>query len=195
MNGNDSGNGGKVATVVQLPHWLPLDEAARVLGIAARTVRHRALQGKIERRRAGRRTLYQVNGTAALPLAGVRDDSGNNGNGGKAAIAIAGVAAMKAPVAEEGGVQLVGFVERLVDRVVRLERENAEAIQVGHFLADERDQLHQELGEASEVLVRANNDVRRLHGALETMAEAVAQLATSPLARPLRQRLWAILAI
>ncbi len=51
--------------VVPLPRWLPAADAARALGIAERTLRHRAERGAVQRRRDGRAVLYLV--TAAIP--------------------------------------------------------------------------------------------------------------------------------
>jgi hypothetical protein len=52
-----SGNAGNIIT---LPQWLPATEAARVLGIAERTLRLHAERGRVARRRDGRAVLYQV---------------------------------------------------------------------------------------------------------------------------------------
>jgi hypothetical protein len=52
-----SGNAGNI---IALPQWLPATEAARVLGIAERTLRLHAERGRVARRRDGRAVLYQV---------------------------------------------------------------------------------------------------------------------------------------
>jgi hypothetical protein len=52
-----SGNAGNI---IALPQWLPATEAARVLGIAERTLRLHAERGRVARRRDGRSVLYQV---------------------------------------------------------------------------------------------------------------------------------------
>jgi hypothetical protein len=51
---------GNTGNIIALPQWLPATEAARVLGIAERTLRLHAERGRVARRRDGRSVLYQV---------------------------------------------------------------------------------------------------------------------------------------
>ena len=49
--------------------WVPAHVAAAALGIAERTLRHRAAHGQIERRREGATVLYRVDADTLPPVA------------------------------------------------------------------------------------------------------------------------------
>jgi hypothetical protein len=66
---------GNTGNIIALPQWLPATEAARVLGIAERTLRLHAERGRVARRRDGRAVLYQVTPAthSGIPVAAIVD--------------------------------------------------------------------------------------------------------------------------
>lgn len=195
------GEGGAVVTL-----WYSKAEAADELGVSTRTLLRMVKRGQVERRQVGREARYRIvkcdRKRATLDTRHPRQGDmasvtgGKGGEGGDSEIH-----ELTDVVAEPEYPVLVGLVERLTDRLVELERKNvelerdrAEALAIGHQIADERDQALDLVATAHQALARSNTDVRRLHNAIDTLTDAVVAVCTSPLAVPVRRRLRAALA-
>ena len=103
--------GASSSKVVQIPRWLPAAQAAQALGVAERTLRHRAAHGSIQRRRDGRQVLYLV--TSAVTPATVTPNT------------------RPATLAEPAAIAaLAGELAAALERAVRaeLERDGARAL-------------------------------------------------------------------
>ena len=182
--------------------WMTRKEACETLGVSSRTLTRLVTRGDIVRQRIGRESRYRTLGTGAI----------DRGQEPKPGPQVASVAPIGGPSHGPGGSNgndviaepepdFLGVIERMADKIGTLERERAEAIAAGHQLADERDELAGDkarmmelLTQAHAALTQSNNDVRRLHSAVDSLTDAVAAVCSSPLAAPVRRRLRAALA-
>ena len=190
--------------------WMGRDDICELLSITKRTLYNRVNRGQIERNRQGHKTLYrpvkmqgatQVKAEVQVQVQGAKE------------VQITGAPFTSSePVLELTAIaepdHLVGLVERLTDKVALLERERAEAVTIGHMLADEREQLRtenqrqaDELGqlnaiilEAASTLAQSNADVRRLHDTIDGLVDGVVEVSSDWKAVPIRGRLRTILA-
>lgn len=189
--------GGKVETL-----WRTRAEFCAQFGIGKTTLYKRIKAGDIQKKRGGNRTLYRwtSGNLAEFPR------TNTERSGGKA----------ETPTADkygkvesaDGGTDYLSLIERMADKIAALERDKAhlsherdEALTVGHKIADERDKLADDkvqmmslFAQAHEALVQSNDNVRCLHSAIDALTDAVAMVCASPLAVPVRRRLWAALA-
>jgi len=185
LGGNDGGN------LVRI--WDSRDELQAELGISRSTFFRRVKAGQIAKQKVDGRTLYRCETSPAPPVPTVSVSTPAPTETKPAEVSPNETAGETLRLAE--------INDRLVARLVELERDNAVADHLRRQAEAERNRLAEELAEVDGYLVRAvaaltqsNKDARRLHAAIEAVTEAVADVATSPLSLPIRGRLRAALA-
>lgn len=210
----ESSAGGKVETL-----WLTRTEICSRLGIGKTTLYKRIKDGDIQKNRVGKTTLYRwkSGNLAEFPRGKVETLTAEKGGnlaefppapekGGNSETILELTEVVAHP--EVDVAPLTALIDDLVDRVAQLEREKAnalslvrdtcrerdEAISVGHQIADDRDRALDLMASAHTALARSNDDVRRLHSAIDVLTDAIAAVSASPLAVPVRRRLHAALA-
>ena len=184
--------------------WQTKAQIATQLGVSPRTVQRLVQRGKLERRGQGGQTVYRMTGqnvsgqvakvaTTTAPTAPTLPKQCGQPVSGQPVAGCPGV--------QTDGQVLAELVDRLIERNGQLERQLGEAIAIGHQIADVRDELAGDkarmmelLTQAHAALTQSNNDVRRLHSAVDSLTDAVAAVCSSPLAAPVRRRLRAALA-
>lgn len=187
-----------------IPLWASRETLCATLGISRATFYRRVKAGAIEVQKVDGETRYHVVSTVRLPVrksqveAETRRETETRK--GEPVLELEHVIADPDP--------LVAQLGELVTRNGQLERERAEAVTIGHWLADEKEQLSTEnarlkaesatlttlLREAVEAMAKANDDVRRLHNVLDGLVDGVADVSADWKAVPVRSRLRSILA-
>ena len=196
--------GGEGGAVVHL--WLTKTQATKELGVSSRTLLRKVKRGEVERQQVGREARFRILKRATKRATLDTGHAGQLGEGGKGGESHEPVLELTSVIAEPD--PLVAQLRELVTRNGQLERERAEAITIGHWLADEKEQLSTDnerlqaenatlnalLREAVEVVAKANDDARRLHSVIDGLVDGVAHVSSDWKAVPVRGRLRAILA-
>jgi hypothetical protein len=189
-----------------IPLWASRETLCATLGISRATFYRRVKAGAIEVQKVDGETRYHVVSNVRLPVrksqveAETRRETETETRETEPVLELTSVIAEPDP--------LVAQLRELVTRNGQLERERAEAVTIGHWLADEKEQLSTEnarlkaesatltklLSEAVEVVARANDDARRLHSVIDGLVDGVADVSSDWKAVPIRGRLRSILA-
>lgn len=147
--------------------WIPATDAARLLGIAERTLRLRAERGQIERRRSGRHTLYRVPTLPEIETAGLPAATGTGADAALDAIGSHVIAAFNRAIG--------AAIDRAVAAELRAAR--AEALLSADTATAEFEQVRAELDAERRRADLAEATARDLGDALRKRAEVVRDLA------------------